>query len=544
MLLMTTFTLMAPAPRQIFIATTSGATYTASDNAVVTDVAEVDVVNLLKAGCWLQSGENSGTLPNVNLEAIQYDFSIFQRSTLSGGLYDRGRGTVPVVVTLALPIFLIEYRLRDAAGSGNSVLRDWTPGAYSVPAGSSEIGLSDIPARLGWYFIDLRPNQDSSQILLGTVRVGVGRVIAAAGQSLCTRMFGRMDAQTATNASLGVAINPCGSVYASYYDGQRAVSVANWALPADGSAYDSTFAAEFLHREIQAFGVNCALVGAPVSATAINTWLPGAANDTHLKAVLTQAGGAWETFLWMQGHSDAQAGTNYADYYAGLSAIFADLTLANGFGGGYTKLMATIPNIASNSWGTGAAIQAIRSAALNWCADNNAVYVSPMDLGLIDGVHESQEGGITLARHFYRATRSAAGLANNDAGPSITGATRAAGGTTIELALQPAGGTGLLSVGAPATRFKVFHSGDISSQMTVASVSVVSPTSIAVELSEVPGDDQAFDVWAFYPPDPTFTGALDMIYDNALDEDGITTGRNLTGNLAPITVAAPVKQDC
>jgi hypothetical protein len=76
--------------------------------------------------------------------------------------------------------------------------------------------------------------------------------------------------------------------------------------------------------------------------------------------------------------------------------------------------------------------------------------------------------------------------------------------------------------------------------MAVASVSVVSPTCLAVELSEVPGDDQAFDVWAFYPPDPTFTGALDMIYDNALDEDGITTGRNLTANLAAITVAAPV----
>jgi hypothetical protein len=535
------FILIAPTPREVFTGSPSGTTYTASMDAVVADVAEIDVVTLLKAGCLLHSSEDSAALPSVGLEVVQNDLSIFQRSTLLGGLYRCGQGTVPVAVTLQSPAFVIEYRLRDAIASGNPILQDWAPCAYSVPAGSSKIALANISARLGWYFIDLRCNQDSSQTVAGTARVGVGRVIAAAGQSLCTRMFGKMDGQTATNASLEVAISPYGSVYAIYYDGQRAVRVANWAHPADGSAYDSTFATEFLRREIQIFGVNCAFIGAPVSATSISTWLPGAANNMQLKAVLARAGGSWEAFLWMQGHSDAQAGTSYADYYAHLSALFADLTQANGLEDRFEKLVATIPNIASTTWGTGPSIQAIRSAACDWCVANDAVFVSPMDLDLIDGVHESQVGAITLARHFYRATRSAARLANSDAGPAITGATRVAGSTTIELTLRPVGGTDIVTAGAPATRFKVFHSGDTGSPLAVASVSVLSPTQLIVEISETAPDDGALDVWAFYPPDPTFTGALDMITDNALDDDGIPGGRNLTANLAPITVsAAPV----
>jgi len=89
-------------------------------------------------------------------------------------------------------------------------------------------------------------------------------------------MFGKMDGQTTTNLSLGVATSSYGAVYATYTDGQRTISTPAWTMPDDGTNYDSTFAAEFLRLEIAASGVPTALVGHSHGGQAISSFLPAA----------------------------------------------------------------------------------------------------------------------------------------------------------------------------------------------------------------------------------------------------------------------------
>ena len=90
-------------------------------------------------------------LSQVGLTAAIPNLAIYQRGSVSGGLFGLGRGSVPVTVSLSLPALAIDYRLRDAVASGNPVLQDWSPGAYAVSAGTSTIQLPAVPARLGWY---------------------------------------------------------------------------------------------------------------------------------------------------------------------------------------------------------------------------------------------------------------------------------------------------------------------------------------------------------------------------------------------------------
>ncbi|API58288.1 hypothetical protein BSL82_02350 [Tardibacter chloracetimidivorans] len=460
------------------------------------------------------------------------DLRIFQRSTKTGGANGKGTGTVPVPVTVNAPITSsVKYRLRDAETGGNPVVQDWTvahSGALSV--GAATISCPDVPAGTGWYYLDLMPDDDTGQIVLGTSRIMVGRIISLQGQSQAARQFGKMPAYTGTNASLGVTISPYCSIYARC--GETGISVASpaWEAPADGGNWGSTFASEFLRRQVAASGVNCAMTGHSQGSTATGDWLPDTTLNNQLRGVWDAVGG-FETWMIHQGGNDAGDGVSQATFESNLDAIVADAAAHNAvLGAAFDTIVCAMGTRTSGAAGTIAQIHEIRRAGRNWATVNGGQYVEPHDVTLEDAVHQGQPGNITLAHHFHRAALPGLGLSGSNAGPAITGARRAPGSTDIVLSVAlPSGASALVAVGSPAPRFVVYPEGALSGALSLdgSTPITVGTDTITLRLASDPGN-VVVDVYALGHPDPSGTTAdQNMIYDDHVDGDGITNGRQI-----------------
>lgn len=469
---------------------------------------------------------------------------VYQRTSDTGGLNNRGAAPVGFSVTAGAGGIALNYRLRDAVAAGNPVLVGPSQALASLVAGTQTVMVS-VPAGTNWYFIDWQAA--GGGWILGTQRFAVGDVMAVAGQSLAAFFLsvsgggGFTDSGT-TLGSLGLVVPAASSELASTALSPTA-AVQNappaWGLPADGSFYNAAGAAEYMARMVALTGVAQAVAGHAVGGSTISQWAAGGAFNAALKANLAAAGGVFRTLLWVQGHDDARAGTTAAAYQAALSAIVADLasTYAKR---AFKRVILSIPSLTSTYGTTAAAVAAVRAGSKAYAAgDINAAYVDALDVALNDGVHPTQAGYVTLADHVYRAAAGLWGFrAQGDAGPGITGGTRAAGSATITLAVAQAGGTALSLVGTPASQFVVFASGSTSQPLAVSSVAAPNATSIALTLSAAPADTQALDVWVRYPFD-TAASVASGIYDNLVDGDGITQGRQLVAPAGAITVAAP-----
>lgn len=458
---------------------------------------------------------------NFTMDQLAAAKRVYQRQTLTGGSQSKGTGTIPVsvnVTTVGVPYF------RTRSSDGSTILQPWTALPAFTATGAQTLNVTGVDARLGWFYVDL--SADGTTPKSGTVLVGMGRVVAISGQSQAVRQIGKTPTYTGTNASLGVTIDPNCSVYARYTDGSFTVTTPVWAVPADGTAYNSTFVSEFLRRQVADRGVNCALVGHAVGATAIATWQPGQQNNTDLRAALNAVGG-FEAFYWHQGGDDAGAGTSAATYQTGLAGVFGDLSARNAArGSSFERYVTAMGTRLAGGAGTTSTVQTIRKAAADWAASNGAVYLEPHDIVLDDVVHQNQAGNITLARHWHRASTMA-----TDNGPILMAGTRT--GTTIKLAASAP----VTIVGSPTDRFSVFASGTSTSALAIASLSV-SGAIITVNLSVDPGGAQALDVYWLRHPDPSgTTAAANMIYDT-FTADGIPNGRQLQPTLAgAVTIA-------
>ena len=482
---------------------------------------------------------------------------VFQRDTRTGGAFGKGTGAVGFTLTLGLPVASLEYRLRDADAAGNPVLADWT--ALPPPAGGWLAGPNPVtpqlPAGPHRYVLDVRPAGSALGAVLGTAPFGIGEVVAIAGQSLAVNCLVLGYSPEGTIASTGCTTAANGYEYAPLVALADATTTATvtpdanlWTAPADGSFYASAFAAEFLRLVTGQAGVVAALIGYAAGGTSITQWQPGQALNTTLKATLDHAG-RFGSIIWIQGHSDSQNGVSAATYQGLLTSLFTDLaaryTGPGGTPGGFSRLICSIPAEASTYWGTPAQVNAIRSGALAYvAADARATYVAGLDMTVSgDGTHPNQAGRLTLGREFYRAFMSAAGLAPAKPGPSITGATRAAGSAVIKLAItQGAGGTALVGVGTPSNQFTVYPASAMSGALAISSLVIVSPTEVDLTLAATPADTQALDVW--YRLADSDSGAItgSGLYDNAIDGDDLTTGRQLQLVAAAIPAAAPNPQ--
>ena len=456
-------------------------------------------------------------------------YSVAQRRTVTGGEAGKGVGALTFQIMLTGAAATLDYRVLQA--EDGTVLKGWTAAATGLGVGAATVVCADVPARLGWLTIQFRTN-GAAAIHSYANAVGVGRVIALAGQSLAVRMFAKMDSQTTTLTDLGIAPDANGVVFGTYQDSQKTDLAAAWALPGDSGKYDSAAAAVLVKDQVAAHGVTCALVGHARGAQAISAFLTGGTENTPLLAVLDAVGG-FEEFIWFQGHSDSSAGTAPLVYCQALNSLFADVTAHNAvLGSGFGKLLCALPNISSTSWGTGDRIASIRQVQADWAAAHGGVYVQPVDVALVDGVHETQAGGVALARAFSRAMRGYTV-------PAITTAVRTSQ-TDIALTVAlPSGATALSSIGSPATRFKVYVRGDTGTALSLDATTPISisGTTITLKLAAAQADGVALDVWFARGVDPVADGAADMIRDNNLDGFGI--GRPLAGTVRPVT-AAPI----
>jgi hypothetical protein len=412
----------------------------------------------------------------------------------------------------------------------------WFSAGSNLTAGVQIVTLT-LPANAAWYLLDLRANGDPASVVSTTNRVGVGEVIAAAGQSLATDFWSTDGSgDPATLASLGVVPSAYGVAFAAW-NGNATLPA--WAIPADGGAYRSSFAAEFLRRVVAITGVNAALVGYAVNGTTIATWQPGQPNDTALRAILTAAGGKFAAFIWCQGHQDAKAGANGAVHLAALQQIIGSLAAA--YSGPFRRILCSIPAIgaaAAVKFDAGA-VAIIRAAHLQYLGlDPLASYVAGLDVALsADGIHPSQRGNIGFADHFYRAFMAViGGNAAGDTGPRLTGATRAPSSARIVLSVLPPVPL-TASGGSAATQFQVFPAGQTSGALPISAVDLSQAGSVAITLAATPSDNQALDVWYRLPWDSSAAVAAG-IYDADTDVDGLATGRQLALTSAAL-IAAP-----
>jgi hypothetical protein len=465
---------------------------------------------------------------------------IHQRATTSGGGTGKGQGTIRVPLSGA-SAGTIAARIRSE--DGTSILQpEWSAG--TIADGATFIDLAGVDARLGWFYVDLKGADGSWQ--LGTVKVGMGALFAFSGQSLMSRMFGRQDGQSATYASLDVTPDPNSAVLACYTAGASympTVAAMPWQMPGDvgnGNGPNSVGIGEFLNRMIALLGINCGAIGYGHDGSAIQQFFVGNARWTTLSSVIARAGGAFEAFIWGQGHSNSVNGLPAKAYANALTTLFGQIDAVNGFAG-YGKYVWTIPAVQSGSWGTPFTYNNIRKGADDWCAANGGVHVHAYDIAQVDGVHESQAGALTLARHIYRAARARYG-ASDGQGPRPLSATRS--GTTITLSLSDVGQSTINLTGAPGNRLFVFPRGRVDrsaladNRFPVASVSVVDRTTLSIVLADDPGAGHELDLYLYWPNGP-FDAGSDNLYDDRTDGDGLATGRILQANFTPIPIAAP-----
>lgn len=464
--------------------------------------------------------------------------AIYQRGSRTGGAFGRGTATVAWTVTVVgVPGQALNVRLRDATAAGNPVLVASAQAAATTTLGANAVSVS-VPCGPYWYFVDWQLG--TGAWTPGTQKFAVGEVLAVAGQSLADRLMSNLTG--ASIASAGVTIPSLHSTYMTWTDsGGNGPATASWQPVSDSTTLGACFPAQLANRWL-AGGVPCAVVGFAHGATSITSWQPGQADYLSLKALLG-AIGPFGCFFWFQGHADS--GMASATYQGYLGTLFTQLKADFPASAGMKVLISTIPDISSSQYGTDAQISTVRAGARAYVAANPsfASIVSMLNLPLVDGIHQTQAGNAAVADHIYRAMRGALGLDSaGDAGPYITGATRAAGSATIKVSVAQVGGTGLVASPDLATvvnQFTVFPAGTVANPYTISSVSIPSATEIDLVLSAAPADSVALGVRYRLMPDASAAVESAGIYDNNV-ADGLPQGRQVAIYVGEITAAAPV----
>ncbi len=497
----------------------------------------------------LQVGSYAGTV------TVSGPFSgkpIIQKTTRQGGAFGLGAGPVPVQITLSAAVAYLEYQVVDA--TTGAVIEAWQPYAGSVRPGTQTIN-PIVSCRLGWNFLQFRANGYAQSVVTSTVPFGVGDNVLSWGQSLAVTKVNNnfITSDTTTMAALGITPSPYGSVFCAYaQDGATDVNnPPTWAPPADGSVYSSAFLGEFLNLMIAAAGYNIGFVGYSVGSSSVLEWLPNStvqANERHLAVLLNiiKLGiTGWAIEMREQGHADAKTLMPSVLYRNNDSVVRNAIELYNSVTA--RTVLQTIPALGVYAPATPASVMAIR-AALKQVADQNASMEYVDDLNATqsgDFVHPSQAGEVISAQNCYRACAKLLGLLPvGSYGPYISGTlTRpSTAPTTIVIPVQQRQGTAIVLVGTPTDQFKVFLATDtaFARPLTVSAISATE-TEITLTLANDPGVGVALNV--IYRPgtyDTAHTITSDGIYDNYVNADGITTGRQLVDPAAVMPVAGTV----
>jgi hypothetical protein len=474
------------------------------------------------------------------------DHRIFQRTSLTGGA-GKGTGTIriPLSGTGALA-GTVAARISSGGGTRGDIQAQWT--AATIGAGATFVDVSGVNAGTWWGYVDLLDSTGTWQN--GTVLVGMGALFGIAGQSLAQRMIGRRD-NANTFASIGITPSPYSRVLASYQDGGLdylpTVATMPWTQPGDraeGQPANSTGGGEFLNDMITLLGVNCGLIGharggqnlAPFITSA--TW--GNADATRLMTTLSRAGGAWEGFIWGQGHNEAQSQASALAYKSQLDALLlTQIQGANGFSGCKYYVFG-VPAVTNNGLGSNFFYNEVNKGGDDWCTARGGTYVHMYDFDMADAYHPTQIGAVTMARHMARATRANYGLSSG-LGPKPLSAVRTAA-QTIRVTLSDVGQTDLVLVGSPGNRIVVTPTGRVNNpnvvndnRFLVTAVTKINKTTLDLTLGTDPGNGHDLDV-RFYFGNTGGTVTADNIYDD-VNPEGFAHGRIVQANFTPLLAA-------
>jgi hypothetical protein len=286
------------------------------------------------------------------------------------------------------------------------------------------------------------------------------------------------------------------------------------------------------------------MVGHARNGQPISQFLPGTADNHQFKTVIARAGGCFSMLIFVQGHGDSAADTPRSVYLRCLSAIMRDFEETYGQ---FKSAFCSIPSLTANSEGGSLAVDAIRTAHLDFvAAARSRAYVAGLDATLDyttapSGVHPDQAGDLILARHFYRAFGWLLGFDPiGDDGPGVVSVN--AHGQFIELMIRHAGGTALVGTGrlaCQAGQFKVFRSGEITEPLSFDAVNPIDmslPDRIRLKLADPLAEGVAVDVWYRMTPD-TPEIVASGVYDNNVD-DNLPLGRQLAFFAGPIRARA------
>lgn len=476
---------------------------------------------------------------------------IIQRTTKTGGGQSLGQASVAMALSFtgAQPIYCRRRSFSDGVtivqaawlASASATTGTITLSGIDVPA-INAAGSAPVVANDGWSYLDVATSP-TGPWTNATSQVAAGHLTMLTGQSLAVRFIGKQDGQAATNASLSVVISPFTSLLYTYNETRAylpTIATMPWAPPADGGNYDSTWVSEYTRRTVQLFGCPAGVIGHSRGAQPLSTFASGGAEaTTWLAPVIAKAGSAFEACFYYQGHTEAQWAVPPGGYSQALTQLFTYFATLSTIP--FTKYIGSIPNINNGLWGTPWARHWIRRAHEVWAAANGATHVAINDADLVDGVHETQVGAITMAQHFARAQRAEKSL-RSDTGPALVSATRV--GAVITAVFSDVGQGNLVLTGTPGSIIYVFPTGRVDKQGTtnnrypVSTVTVASKTSLTITLTTDPGDAPGLDMWVWWPNDSVSTG-VSTIRDDLVDGDGITVGRQVVPNNVALVIPAP-----
>lgn len=462
---------------------------------------------------------------------------IYQRSTKTGGGASKGQGLIAVTISSA-SAGTINARCRSIDGANTILQPEWQ--AATIANGATTATIAGVDARLGWFFLDLKDSSGSWK--LGTVPVGMGRLIAVAGQSLMVCMLSRYVDNATSIATAGASINDNGRVLAS---NDSTTTASGWQQFVDqanaAGVHNSAGGAELLDRQIARFGVNCGLIGNAKGGSDIGSWQSGQTNFTELARVIALAGGAFEAGWWFQGHTPTISPTD-GSYIGRTTAITSFMASFKGLSTLAPQVyITTMPNQTDTS-GTNAGfpggrgnwnvVYQVNRADAEWCAINGGIGVPFSDLTLTDNTHPDQASTRRQANHFDRATAAESGGAN-DNGPVVTAMTKS-GVNLICTVSQTGGGTSLIATGAPGGRMRVTTTnGNTLVPLALDAttpITVDSATQFTLKLASDPGDVN-IELWPM-GLHLTDAGAANVIRDNVTGAFG--EGRQL--RYAPVPV--------
>ena len=492
----------------------------------------------------------------------------FQRDSEVGGTFDKGQGSVEQAISVTSP-GRIYIQLVDATSTNVVII---PPQSFDVTLLTTSVSVKNVPARIGYYKAQI--SSDGTNWTTANTLISMGEHHMTGGQSLAVAMvFGINFTNDPTSlSSNSIIASPYGLVFGTASNNTPDFSTnPTYEVPSDTGRYRSAFMAEYLRLMVQARGVNVTVFAHTRGATQIKQFVPGingAIDGTEYQPWknITKEARAWKKFWWFQGHSDFTISLSlYKSYLDQLCGRPIDgypdsagwLVKENAFGMNCTIHITTIPNISNiTTYGSFAQHLVKRAAGQAWCIENNPYftggcrYIDPRDIELLDGIHQTQAGNRRLARIAYRAYRPLMGLLNDHETTKVISVTRQAGSAllvaTAKLSTNSAkliqNGNFGLRVGVYAWRDTALTT-PFALDSTTPFVGMVNKGNglyeLTFKLASTPPDTQAFDFHIDPSPVQNGNGSVNMIYDDLVDNDGLTEGRPIAGTINPVPVWAP-----